>query len=213
MSDDLDLQDPVLRRLLSGDRSALGELFVRHREQLRRMLETRMDKRLNGRVSPSDILQEAYIDAEKRLEHYREKTDFPPGLWLRLIAGQSLVDMQRRHLGAGMRAVGRERPLDRMASGDSSAAVLAEYLAAELASPSHAAMREEAVAQLEAALQGLDPIDREILTLRHFEERGNNEVAEILGLRKQAASKRYVRALARLQEALAALPDFRSRAQ
>ena len=49
----------------------------------------------------------------------------------------------------------------------------------------------------------MDPIDREILALRHFEELNNSETAAVLGLHKAAASNRYVRALRRLKEILA----------
>ncbi len=62
--------------------------------------------------------------------------------------------------------------------------------------------------QIDQALERLDPTDREVLTLRHFEDLSNNKVAELLGLQKAAASKRYVRALQRLKESLAAIPDF-----
>jgi RNA polymerase sigma-70 factor (ECF subfamily) len=57
-------------------------------------------------------------------------------------------------------------------------------------------------------INGLDPLDREILTLRHFEELNNNETAQVLGISKTAASNRYIRALKRLKDALAGLPGF-----
>ena len=53
-----------------------------------------------------------------------------------------------------------------------------------------------------------NPIDREILTLRHFEELSNNETAQVLGIAKTAASNRYVRALKRLKDILAGMPGF-----
>ena len=87
---------------------------------------------------------------------------------------------------------------------------LAAQLASELTSPSDAAIRNETLGQLEEALDVMDPVDREVLVLRHFEELSNNDVAEILGIRKAAASKRYVRALGRLRDILAAMPAFRS---
>ena len=57
-------------------------------------------------------------------------------------------------------------------------------------------------------LNALDPIDREVLVLRHFEELSNNETAEVLGLQKSAASNRYIRALKRLKEILSSIPGF-----
>ena len=69
-------------------------------------------------------------------------------------------------------------------------------------------MREELLDQLREALDGMDELDREVLALRHFEELTNNEVAEVLGLQKAAASNRYVRALKRLKGILEKLSLF-----
>ena len=54
----------------------------------------------------------------------------------------------------------------------------------------------------------MDPMDREILALRHFEELSNGEAAEVLGLSKTAANNRYIRALSRLRELLESIPGF-----
>lgn len=197
----------LLERLSHGDQRALGELFARYQEQLRRMVALRLDRRLNGRVSPSDILQEAYIDALKRVQHYFDKPNMSFFVWLRWIVGQRLVDVHRQHLEAQIRDAEQEVSLDGCAPG-LSAAGLAAQLAGAFSSPSQAAMRNETLAQLETALGRMDPIDREILTLRHFEELSNSETAEVLGIHKAAASKRYVRALGRLKEALADVPGF-----
>ncbi len=107
-----------------------------------------------------------------------------------------------------MRSAGLEVPLQRGYPAAASSACLAATLADELSSPSRAAIRGETLAQLECALDRLDPIDREVLALRHFEELSNNEVAALLGIQKAAASKRYVRALQRLKETLETFPDF-----
>jgi RNA polymerase sigma-70 factor, ECF subfamily len=200
--------DGLMDRLAQGDPRALAELFSRHRDQLRRMVVLRLDHRLNGRVSPSDVLQEAYIDALRRVGHYFTKPDMPFFGWLRLIVGQRLVDVHRQHLGARLRDAGQEVSLQQSAVPAASPASLAAQLVGHLTSPSQAALRNEACAQLEEALNRLDPLDREVLTLRHFEELRNNEVAELLGITGAAASKRYVRALARLKDVLASIPGF-----
>jgi len=195
-------------RLAGGDKDALAELFSLHRERLRRMVELRLDRRLNGRVSASDVLQDAYLEALKRLPHYLDKPEMPVLLWLRMVTGQRLTDLHRQHLGAEMRDAGREVPLYRNAMPQATTVSLAAQLAAGLESPSQAAIRGEALAQLEAALDKMEPLDREVLVLRHFEELSNDEVAEVLGLKKAAASNRYVRALQRLRDALAGMPGF-----
>jgi RNA polymerase sigma-70 factor, ECF subfamily len=195
--------DEPLDRLRRGDRQAMAELFVVHHARLRRMILLRLDPRLNGRLSPSDVLQEAYIDALKRMHHYFEKPGQSFYGWLRLVVGQRLIDVHREHLGAGKRDAGREVSLCGGIPAASSPC-LAAQLAGQLTSPSGAAARNEELVRLQKALERLEELDREVLALRHFEELSNAEVAEVLGIEKAAASKRYVRALARLRQALEA---------
>jgi RNA polymerase sigma-70 factor (ECF subfamily) len=197
----------LLDRLRQGDQQALADLFSRHRERLGRMIEFRLDGRLKGRVAASDVLQEAYIDALKRLPHFQADPGMPFFLWLRWVTVQRLVEVHRQHLGARIRDAGREVPLDRGNDLAASSAMMAELIG-DRTSPSQAAQRAETMAQLQQALDGLEPIDREVLALRHFEELTNHEVAAVLGIQPAAASKRYVRALERLKEALAGLTGF-----
>jgi RNA polymerase sigma-70 factor (ECF subfamily) len=208
MVDEGDEVQALLDRLRAGDGDALADLFARYREPLRRMIMLRLDHRLGGRVSASDVLQETYVDAMKRVPHLFENPDMPFFVWLRWIAGQRIVEVHRQHLGARMRDAGLEISLDKTYPAAASSACLAAHLAAGLTSPSRAAIRGETLAQLERALECLDPVDREVLALRHFEELSNNEVASLLGIQKAAASKRYVRALERLKGALAEIPGF-----
>lgn len=200
--------DKLIGRLRGGDLHALADAFSQYREQLRRMVALRLDPRLNSRLSPSDILQEAYIDALKRVPHFLRKPDMTMIGWLRWIVDQRLVEVHRHHLGAQRRDASQEVAATRTGSDGGSVRSLAAYLAGHLTSPSQAALRNESLALLEEALNGLEPVDREILTLRHFEELSNNEVAEVLGIQRAAASKRYVRALARLKASLAHVPGF-----
>jgi RNA polymerase sigma-70 factor (ECF subfamily) len=201
-----DLQD-LLARLQQGDQLALAELFSRHRDRLVRMVAFRLDDRLRGRVAASDVLQEAYIDALKRLPHYQADPGMPFFLWLRWVTVQRLVEVHRQHLGARVRDAAREVPIDRGGGPAASAARMVELIG-NLTSPSQAAQRAETMDQLQQALNGLDPIDREVLALRHFEELSNRETAAVLGIQPAAASKRYVRALERLRESLAGLTNF-----
>lgn len=195
----------LLARLRDGEPAALAELFALYRPQLHRMVELRLDPRVGTRAAPSDVLQEAYLDAAARVEHFFRREGVSFYVWLRLIVNQSLIDLHRRHLTAQKRGADREvSPAWTPATSIS----LARHLVAQMDSPSQAARREEMLVQVQAALDGLDPLDREILTLRHFEELSNNEVAELLGLQKAAASNRYVRALGRLRQALANIPGF-----
>lgn len=199
------------RRLLSaaaaGDRAELGGLLDRHRGRLRRMLALRLDQRLQGRVDPSDVIQETFLEATQRLPDYLNQPAMPFFLWLRFLAGQRLLILHRRHLGAEMRAAGREVSLFRGAMPEASSAALAAHLLGRECRPSEIAVRAEVKLRLQDALNQMDPLDREVLALRHFEELSNTEVATVLELTKTAASNRYIRALKRLKEVLASLPD------
>jgi RNA polymerase sigma-70 factor (ECF subfamily) len=199
----------LLRRALAGDESALAALFDGHRERLRRMIYLRLDRRLSGRVDASDVLQEAYLDVRKRIAEYaRDPAAMPFHLWLRLVAGQRLTDVHRHHLGSQMRDAGQEVSLHRGPFPQASSVSLAAQLLGKMTSASKAAIRAEHKLIVQEALNGMDPIDREVLALRHFEHLSNDETALVLGLSKSAASNRYIRALRRLKEILSSIPGL-----
>jgi RNA polymerase sigma-70 factor (ECF subfamily) len=201
-------RDDLERLAGAGDLNALADLFARNRNRLRRMVRLRLDCRLQGRVDPSDVLQEAQLDVVRRAGEYANNPSMPPYLWLRYITGQRLLILHRRHLGTQMRGAGNEVSIHHGAIPQATSVSLAELLLGRLTSPTQAAQRAEMQAKLQDVLNGLDPIDREVLTLRHFEELSNTETAQVLGLEKSAASNRYVRALKRLKEILAVMPGF-----
>ena len=208
MSDEASDTRDLLGRVREGDQAAMAELFGRYRERLRRMVRLRLDRRLQGRVDPSDVLQEAYLDVSRRAAEYADNPTMPLYLWLRFLTGQKLLALHRHHLGAQMRDAGCEVSLHRGAIPQASSASLAAQLLGRLTSPTQAAIRAELQLRLQEVLNTLDPIDREVLVLRHFEELSNNETAEVLGIQKSAASNRYVRALKRLKEILSSIPGF-----
>lgn len=182
---------------------ALAESFSHFGPRLDKMIRFRLDQRLWGRVDPSDVLQEAYLEAAARLKAYLARPEVPVFVWLRTVTEQVLVNVHRRHLGAKIRDARVEVSMHRKQGGQATSYCLAARLIGKMTSPSQAAIREEMIDQLRSAFDKMDPIDREVLALRHFEELGNNEVAEILGLQKAAASNRYVRALNRLKTVMA----------
>ena len=198
----------LINRLEQGSQEALAELYSRYRPKLKRMVSFRLDPRLRGRIDASDVLQEVYLDALQRVNHFLKDPTRSFFIWLRLLAGQRLIDLRRVHLRAQMRDANREVGLDLTGSPHASSACLAEHLSGGLTSPSHAAMKAEARSSLEEALDQMEPVDREVIALRHFEELGNNEAAQILGLNKTAASNRYVRAMKRLKEILVRTPGL-----
>ena len=202
-------------RVRAGDREALAELLAGQRAELRRYVEYRLDPRLRGRLSASDVLQEIYLSAQQRLEHFRELVDMPFRVWVRLLASQRLVDVHRKHMSAQARDAGIERSLDQpfrgagAAVGSSASAVnLAARIVDDQTSPSQVALRRELLDQLVEAIGAMDPLDREVLALRHFDELTNDEVARLLDIPKGTASKRYIRALGRLRAMLERVPGL-----
>jgi RNA polymerase sigma-70 factor (ECF subfamily) len=192
-------------RLRAGDVAAAGDLFTQYRDRLKRMVKLRLDRRLQGRLDASDVLQEAYLDVQQKAPDFAAKA-MPAYLWLRLVVAERLVALHRRHLGAQMRDAAQEVSLCRGGPPSASTHSLANLLLGRLTSPTQAAVRAERQLRLQEALNGMDPTDREVLALRHFEELSNNEVAVVLDLTKNAASNRYIRALKRLKEILTSLP-------
>ena len=191
--------DPWAEALQSGGQAALAEAFMSHRERLRRMVELRLDRRVAARVDASDVLQETYLDAARQLEHCVAQPPMSLFLWLRFLTGQRLMAIHRQHLGAQKRDAKQEVALHRAAGPEVDSQSLSCSLIGRMTSPSMAAIRVELQFSFHQAVDGLDPLDREILALRHYEELSNQEAADELGITAAAASKRYIRALERLR--------------
>jgi RNA polymerase sigma-70 factor (ECF subfamily) len=189
------------------EHAAWGEFLAGHRDRLRRMVALRLDERLKGRIDPSDVIQEAFLEAtERRADYAREAEPMSPFLWLRFLTLQRLQIAHRCHLGTRARDAGREISIHGVASPVASSAAIAAQLLGRETRVSEVVMRAERKLRLQDALNTMDVIDREVLVLRHFEQLSNGECARVLGLGESAATKRYIRALKRLKEILTALP-------
>ncbi|MBP7933411.1 MAG: sigma-70 family RNA polymerase sigma factor [Phycisphaerae bacterium] len=197
-------------RVRRGDTDALAAAFDEYRPRLLKTATFRLNPRLLGRVDPEDVLQEAYLNAAQRCAHVEGDTEQSLFIWLRLVVAQTLIDIHRRHLGAEMRDAGREVSLRAQFSSDETTVTLAHNLLANITSPSLALRRIELSERLRAAIDGMDPIDREVLLLRHFEELTNQEISAVLDLDRKAASIRYFRALRRLKAILEETGGFDS---
>ncbi len=200
----------LLSRVAKGDQNALAELFSQHRDRLWRMVTFRMDPRLHGRVDADDVLQEAWLSAVQRIDHFLIDASRSIFVWFRLITCQTLVDIHRRHLNTQKRSAGNEFSIDRGWSSSSTSSSLSFHLLDNLTTPSEAALKEEMSQKLNEALAAMKDIDREVLALRHFEQLTNREAAQVLGISEQAASDRYIRALARLKTSMTSLPGYLS---
>ena len=190
--------DELLARTANGDRAARDQLITRHRARLRKMVAYHLDRRLQARIDPSDVVQEVLIEASRKLPEYLSKRPLPFYPWLRQMAETRLLDLRRRHVEAQKHSIRREEP-DVLALPDESAAELASRLVTSATSPSQRLLREEMRQRVQTALAQLSSNDRKVLELRHLEQLSVKETAAVLGISEGAVKTRHVRALQRLR--------------
>jgi RNA polymerase sigma-70 factor (ECF subfamily) len=197
-----------LQRAASGDQEALRALFDAHRDRLKRMIHLRLSRRLAGRVDDSDVLQEAFVEVARKLPEYARAPRLPLFLWMRQLTALKLAEVHRHHLGTQLRDADREVTLHRGGLPLADSVSLAAQLLGTLTTPSQAAVMAETRLLVQEALNGMDPIDREVLALKHFEQLSTAEIADVLGLSKAGAGSRYLRAIKRLRAILEQIPGF-----
>ena len=198
---DAEKTQDLLAGVKAGDASAVNRLMERHRDSLRRMVQLRLDQKIQRRIDVSDVVQDVLVEANRRLQDYLQTgTGMPFHLWLRQIAQDRIIDAHRRHRGSAKRSVDREQPLAVPAAGDHSTMELAAQLAGRELTPAAAATQAELAKLVEAAIARLPDQDCEIIIMRHYEQLGNQEIAQALNLTEPAASMRYLRAIRRLKE-------------
>jgi RNA polymerase sigma-70 factor (ECF subfamily) len=193
--------EELLRRAGQGDHDARHLLLGRHRQRLTQMVAVRIDRRLAARVDPSDVVQEALLEAAQQLSDYLRQQPLPFYPWLRQLAWERLIELHRRHLHAQRRSVKREEPLALQLS-DESSMQLADRVLARQSSPSDRAVRSEMRLRVRAALDRLGERDREVLVLRHLEQLSTKESAVVLGISEGNFKTRHLRALVRLRALL-----------
>ena len=193
--------DHLLDRVAAGDDRARNRLLDRHRQRLRQLIALRMDRRLQPRLDPSDVVQDSLAEADRRLHVYLAARPVPFYAWLRQLALERLTEAHRRHVGAQRRSVLREiSPRDLLP--DESLHELADRLVSAGSSPSAAVQRDEVRQQVRTLLLLLSEPDRELLVLRHLEHLSTREIAAVLGVSEAAVKVRHVRALDRLRRML-----------
>jgi RNA polymerase sigma-70 factor (ECF subfamily) len=189
----------LLRQVESGELGAFDRLFARHRPDLRRFIDLRLDSRLRARIDPSDVAQETQLEAFRRLPDYLERKPMPFRLWLRKTAYERLLMLRRQHVHAGRRPVGREVPLP-----ERSSVLLARQAGS---TPSQQVERKELAQRVQQALGKLAEIDREVLLMRNYEGQSYQEIACLLEIDAATARKRHGRALMRLHRLLVEAHD------
>lgn len=184
-----------------GGPAAVRAFLLKHRPRLLRMVELRLDHRLQPEPNlPDVVVEQALLDAEEAFADYADDPKLPVFLWLRQVTAARLAATHREKLGAAQRGdISLAPPEPPMAS----SIALAAHLLGKFSKPVPSDARTRRLRRLEEALNGLEPLDRDILSLRHFEALSQKEAAQVLHLEGSDAAKRYIRALKRLNTALA----------
>ena len=169
------------------------------------MVQMRMDPKIRQRVDASDIVQEAMMEANRRMPTFLENPAMPFHLWIRQIATDRLIDQHRRHRVSQKRSVDLEQAPVVAANLDHSTIHFDGQLHDPEMTPAKAAIQAEMQRRFEQAIEEMDERDQEIIVMRHFEKLSNQEVASVLSLSEPAASMRYLRAIRRLKQQLS--PD------
>ena len=190
----------LLDKAAKGEQAAWQSIDVLYRAKLKRMVRFRMDPRLNARVDPSDVVQEAMAEASSALPKYLEERKFPFFVWLRFVTGSCLTKLHRYHLDTQRRDVKREVPSNPSSLPEASSVMIAMDLLADSQDLKKDVELNDRRQRIITALDQLEPIEREVLVLRHFEHLSNIEAAATLGITQGAASKRYFKALEKLRE-------------
>ncbi|MDA8744673.1 sigma-70 family RNA polymerase sigma factor [Rubripirellula amarantea] len=197
-----DKTETLLAAARSGDEDAVNKLLERHRGPIRRLVEMRLDRKVQRRVDVSDVVQDVMLEANNRLTKYLDDPAMAFHLWLRQIAWDRIIDTYRRHRVSAKRNMDREQPMSVPTGNDQSTMELAVQLCDPALTPAAAATQREIASKVEAVIEMLPDQDREIILMRHYEHLTNIEIAQVLDLNPPAASMRYLRAVRRLRELL-----------
>lgn len=199
-----DQTETLLTAAREGDSDAVNRLLEKHRVPIRRLVEMRLDRKVQRRVDVSDVVQDVMVEASGRLEKYLSDPSMAFHLWLRQIAWDRIIDTYRRHRVSAKRNMDREQPMSAPAGPDQSTMEFAVQLCDPALTPAAAATQREIALKVEDAVEQMNDQDREIIVMRHYEHLSNLEIAEALGVNAPAASMRYLRAIRRLREMLQA---------
>ena len=191
--------EDLLLQAKEGSTDAINHLMTRHRDSVRYLIRMRLDRKIQNRVDVSDVVQDVFIEANRRLQRYLADPIMPFHLWLRQIAKDRIIDAHRKHRVSLKRSVDREQQIVAFRGSDQSSVQLASVLGDPRLTPAAAAIQKEMAGQVEAAITRLGEKDCEIILMRHYEHLSNAEIGQLLGLTEPAASMRYLRAIRRLK--------------
>jgi RNA polymerase sigma-70 factor (ECF subfamily) len=192
--------EELLRLARAGDAEARGRLLEAYRAYLTLLARVQLGRDLQGKVDPSDLVQEAFMEAHRDFARFQGQTEAELRAWLRRVLATGLADQVRRYCGTRRRDLRLERHL--AAELDRSSQALERGLAAPGSSPSAQAEHREDTRRLAEALERLPPDYREVLLLRHFQGLTFPEIARRLDRTLDMVKNVWLRGLARLRRSL-----------
>jgi RNA polymerase sigma-70 factor, ECF subfamily len=180
----------------------LGDLLVRYTNYLTLLARVQIGRRLQGKLDPSDIVQETFLQAHSHFANFRGSSEAEFTAWLRRILACVLSNVVQHFLGTRARDPRLEREIE--GALDHSSAELGKQLAASGTSPSEAASRREQAVLLADAIGMLPPDYREVILLRFAEGLPFAQVAERTGRTVNSVEKLWLRGIARLRQTVGA---------
>jgi RNA polymerase sigma-70 factor (ECF subfamily) len=196
--------EQLLQQARAGEGPALGELLERYRNYLKLLARLQINRRLQGKVEPSDLVQETFLEAHRNFGQFQGRTEAELARWLRQILAHNLANVVRHYHGTRRRDVPLEREL--AVELDQSSRVFDPGLVARRGSPSQQAADREQMVLVADALSRLPEDYREVLVLRHLEGLSFPEVAQRMGRSVKSVDHLWVRALGRLRRVLGVSP-------
>src|SRR6516225_8004897 len=181
---------------MSRDASESLEPF---RKYLTVLAELHLDRKLRGKLDPSDVVQQTMLRAYSGLGELRDTRPEVLVAWLRRILASTLADAAK-HYDRDKRHVALERSLE--ADLDRSASGFAAWLAADQTSPSGRAERDEELLRMVEALAELPERIREVVVLKHCQGWPLARIAERVGRSVPAVASLLRRGLEELRKRL-----------
>ncbi|MDA8743892.1 sigma-70 family RNA polymerase sigma factor [Rubripirellula amarantea] len=193
----------LFRRAISGDTESLDRLLASFSGYLHVLSRTHLDKRIQHRVSPSDVVQETLMEAHRDIANFHglELHEFTG--WLRQVLVHNIANAVGTHMLAAKRSVHREQLVGSLsASVDHSHQRLSALAADAYRSPASEAGHQETLSELAAALEQLPSDYRTVIVLRHLEGLDFAEVADRMERTSGAVRMLWLRAIEHLRLAM-----------
>ena len=192
--------DDLIREAKQSGEPAFGRLLARYSPYLMLLARVEVGRRLQGKLDPADLVQDTFLEAHRHFAGFRGSTEPEFAGWLRQILAGVLANTLRRYFGTKARDPRLEQEL--RAAVDQSSCMLVGQLAAPGSSPSEAASRREQAVLFADALGRLPDDYREVIVLRHLEGLTFPAVAERMGKTVDSVEKLWLRAIAKLRQAV-----------